>query len=110
MNPVQTKPTALSIFSQGYKHTAKTLMLQHMAMAGGSIWDEELQKFAAYRDLSKHPNTATRQRWTTSVENEFGHLFQGFLETKGLNVLEWITHDEVPQGKTITYPRKTVDI
>mmetsp|Transcript_1703 Transcript_1703/g.3400 ORF Transcript_1703/g.3400 Transcript_1703/m.3400 type:complete len:122 (+) Transcript_1703:409-774(+) len=25
-------------------------------MAGGSIWDEELKKFAAYKELSKHPN------------------------------------------------------
>ena len=60
--PRRRTPTTPSTYSHGYKHAAKALMLQHMAMAGGSIWDEELQKFAAYRDLSKHPNTVTRHR------------------------------------------------
>ena len=86
------------------------MILQHLAMAGGSIWDEELKKFAAYKDLSKHPNPSIRRRWTTSGENEFGRLFQGFLDTKGMDVLDWIRHSEVPVHKTVTYPRYTVNI
>eukprot|EP00532_Pseudo-nitzschia_australis_P003111 CAMPEP_0168188018 /NCGR_PEP_ID=MMETSP0139_2-20121125/15376_1 /TAXON_ID=44445 /ORGANISM="Pseudo-nitzschia australis, Strain 10249 10 AB" /LENGTH=158 /DNA_ID=CAMNT_0008110333 /DNA_START=112 /DNA_END=588 /DNA_ORIENTATION=- len=79
-------------------------------MAGGSIWDEELQKFAAYKGLSKHPNPTIRKRWTTSGENEFGRLFQGFLDTEGMNVLDWISRNDVPHDKTVTYPRYTVNI
>mmetsp|Transcript_20588 Transcript_20588/g.43665 ORF Transcript_20588/g.43665 Transcript_20588/m.43665 type:complete len:274 (-) Transcript_20588:305-1126(-) len=103
--PTRSKPITSSIYCHDYKHAAKALMLQHMGMAGGSIWDEELQKFAAYRDLSKHPNTVMSHRWTTS-----GRSFQGFLETKGMYVLKWINRYEVPKGKTVTYPRYTVDI
>ena len=79
-------------------------------MAGGSIWDEELKKFAAYKDLSRHPNPTIRHRWTTSGENEFGRLFQGFMDTKGMDVLDWIRYSDVPPHKTVTYPRCTVDI
>jgi len=57
-------------------------------MARESIWDKELKKFAAYKDLSKHPNTTIRQRWTISRENEFGRLFQGFNNIEGMDVLD----------------------
>ena len=60
--------------------------------------------------MSKHPNPSIRRRWTTSGENEFGRLFQGFLDTKGMDVLDWIRHSEIPIHKTVTYPRYTVDI
>ena len=52
------KPTVPSVYTHGYQRAAKALMIEHMAMVGGSIWDEELQKFAAYKDLSKYPNPA----------------------------------------------------
>ena len=79
-------------------------------MARGSIWDEELKKFAAYKDLSRHPNPSILHRWTTSGENEFGQLFQGFMDTKGMDVLDWIWYGDVPPHKTVTYPQYTMDI
>ena len=59
-------PTKTASFTKGYKHAAQALILQHLFMARGLIWDEELKKFAAYKDLSKHPNPTIRHRWTTS--------------------------------------------
>ena len=79
-------------------------------VGGGSTWDEELKKFAAYKDLSRHPNATIRHRWTTSGENEFECLFQGFIDIDGMDVLDWIRYDEVSPHKTIAYPRYTVDI
>ena len=79
-------------------------------MARGSTWDEELKKFAAYKDLSRHPNPSISHRWTASGENEFGRLFQGFMDTKGMDVLDWIRYSDIPPHKTVTYLRYTVDI
>eukprot|EP00536_Pseudo-nitzschia_multiseries_P019208 jgi/Psemu1/59513/gm1.59513_g len=45
---------------------------------GGSIWDDDLNKWAAYRDLIKHPKAAIQELWLKSGEDEFDWLFQGF--------------------------------
>ena len=80
------------------------------AMNAGSLWDEELNKFAPYRELIKHPNEKIRNRWLTSGEDEFGRLFQGFEPNgiEGMNVLRWIHKKEIPAHKSVTYPRYTV--
>jgi hypothetical protein len=74
--------------------------------ASGRILDEELNKLASYRDLIKHHNKETQQRWLVSGENEFGRLFQGFKENniEGLNVLNWIQRSAVPNNKKVIYP------
>eukprot|EP00536_Pseudo-nitzschia_multiseries_P011789 jgi/Psemu1/30035/gm1.30035_g len=79
---------------------------------GGSIWDEDLHKWAAYRDLIKHPKTHVQELWLKSGEDEFGHLFQGFQNNhiEGMDVLDWIRRQEVPIHKKVTYPRYTVAI
>ena len=65
---------------------------------------------AAYQDLVKHLDTIVRQRWLTLGKNRFGRLFQGYGTTEGMDVLEWIHRDQVPQNKKVTYPRYTVHI
>ena len=83
--------------------------LQEYAFVGGKIWDEDLKKFAAWKDLANHPNTNIAKRWTRSGVNEFARLFQGYKHIEGLDVLEWIYKHEVPPGQKVTYPRYTVD-
>ena len=74
------------------------------------MWDATLKKMAHYRDLIKHSDAVIKTRWTTSGENKYGRLFQGFEPNniKGMDVLEWIIHKEVPTNKKATYPRYTV--
>ena len=59
---------------------------------------------ASYKDLIKHCNSIIRNRWTRGGEHEFGRLFQGFPPNgiDGLDVLEWITKQQVPYGKRVT--------
>ena len=33
------------------------IKLQEYAFVGGKIWDEDLKKFAAWKDLANHPNS-----------------------------------------------------
>ena len=83
----------------------------HRAMAaGGTVWDEELNKMAHYRDLIIHPNPTVQQRWLQASCNEYGRLFQGYGDVKGMDVLEWIPKHLVPKNKTVTYARYTVAV
>ena len=75
--------------------------LQEYAFVGGKIWDEDLKKFAARKDLANHPNTNIAKRWTRSGVNEFARLFQGYKHIEGLDVLEWIYKYEVPPGQKL---------
>ena len=78
---------------------------RHAFAAGGTIFDEQLNKMAHYRDLVKHPDPIINNRWLSAGENEFGRLFQGFSANniEGMNVLEWIFKHEVPNNKVVTY-------
>eukprot|EP00536_Pseudo-nitzschia_multiseries_P002668 jgi/Psemu1/5986/gm1.5986_g len=69
------------------------LTTPHLACSG-SIWDEEINKWASYRDLEEH---------------EFGRLFQGFEAngTEGMDVLDRIPYCEVLHGEQATYPSCT---
>ena len=80
----------------------------HRAYIAGSIWDATLNKWMPYRDLIRHPEPHTRALWLRSGENEFGRLTEGFKDITGMQVLEWITKEEIPPNKTPTYPRYTV--
>ena len=80
--------TTASPFTRGYKPAATALFLHHFVGAVGTIWDEKLNKMAAYQDLVKHPDPVVRHRWLTSGENEFGCLFQGYGTTEGTDVLD----------------------
>ena len=53
----------------------------HYGLNAGSIWDKELHKWMAYRDLIRHPNPKIRQRWLTAGTNEFARLAQGYEDT-----------------------------
>ena len=75
----------------------------------GSIYDEELHKWMAYRDLIKHPNLKIRKRWEQAGVNEFGRLAQGHGSVDGMDVITFIARHEVPDGKTATYARYVVD-
>jgi len=90
--------------------TPKQSKATNFALNAGSLWDEELGKFAKYRELINHPNEEIRKTWIKSGEDEFGRLFQGFEPNgiKGMNVLQWISRSEVPEHKKVTYPRYTV--
>ena len=71
--------------------------------------DPELQKQAHHRDLIKHPNATTKQRWLAGGENEFGRLCQGFPpdNTEGMDVIEWIFFSQVPKDKQVACARHT---
>ena len=75
----------------------------------GSIWDEELHKWMAYRDLIKHPNPKIRKRWEQAGNNEFARLAQGYGDVEGLNVITFIAKRDLPDGKQVTYARYVVD-
>ena len=75
----------------------------------GSIFDEELYKWMAYRDLIKHPNLKIRQRWEQAGMNEFARLAQGHGESEGINVVTFIAHNDMPMRKKATYARYVVD-
>ena len=75
----------------------------------GSIWDEELHKWMAYKDLIKHPNPKIQERWEQSGMNEFARLAQGHGEVEGMNVVTFIAQEELPGGKKATYARYVVD-
>ena len=64
------------------------IKLQEYAFVGGKIWDEDLRKFAAWKDLANHPNTNIAKRWTRSGVNKFARLFQGYKHIEGLDVLK----------------------
>jgi hypothetical protein len=98
---ISTNTDQPSLFSNGYDKGVQMLeQLQHTNSiniafaAGDAIWDEELNKMAKYRDLINHNNTATKDRWLRSGENEFPRLF-------GMDVLEWIQRRNIPQGKQV---------
>ena len=75
----------------------------------GSIFDDELECWMAYRDLIKHPNPKIRERWNQAGINEFSRLAQGYNGTKGLNVVTFIRARDMPRGKQATYARYVVD-
>ena len=75
----------------------------------GSIWDDELHKWMAYRDLIKHPKPAIRERWRKAGVNEFARLAQGYEDTEGLDVVRFIARRAMPAGKKATYARYVVD-
>ena len=77
-------------------------------LRAGCIWDEELKKWMNLEDLLNHPNPKVRETWEKSSVGEYGNLFQGFMDTKGMDVIEFIHKSEVPANKKVTYPRTVV--
>ena len=75
----------------------------------GSIWDDELHKWMAYRDLIRHPNKKIRDRWNQAGVNEFARLTQGHDGREGLDVITFIPRSEMPSDKQATYARYVVD-
>ena len=75
----------------------------------GSIFDEELNKWMAYRDLVRHPNPKIRERWRKAGVNEFARLAQGHGDVEGLDVVRFINRRAMPAGKKATYARYVVD-
>ena len=63
------------------KSSSNPTPLYSYGLNAGSIYDEELQKWMAYRDLLKHPNPKIRKRWNQAGVNEFARLAQGYGET-----------------------------
>ena len=75
----------------------------------GSIWDDEMGRWMAYRDLINHPNPAIKRRWVQAGINEFARLAQGHGDTEGMDVVEFIDKSSVPRDKQVTYARYVVD-
>ena len=105
--PRHQRTISTSPFTWGYKPAATTLFLYHFAGTSGTIWDETL---AAYWDLVKHPDFIVRQQWLTSGKNAFGHLFQSYGTTEGMDLFNWIHRAQVPHNKKVPYLHYTVDI
>ena len=77
-------------------------------LRAGCIWDESLKKWMNLEDLLWHPNPEIRTIWEKSSQKEYGNLFQGFRDTKGMDVCQFIKKEEVPKHKKVTYPRTVV--
>ena len=77
-------------------------------LRAGCIWDEELKRWMNLENLLNHPNPKIREIWEKSSQMECGNLFQGFMETKGMDVCEFIQKTDVPANKKVTYPRTVV--
>jgi hypothetical protein len=112
--PISRRPTSFNACSSGLNNAVTQIehnwSHQFAFAAGGAIWDDELNKFAKYRDLVNHHNDIIKQRWLRSAENEFARLFQGYNGVEGIDVLEWILRKNIPSDKQVTYPRYVVDI
>ena len=100
---------AINAYSPAPKIKSTLQPLLGTALVGGKIWDEQLNKFASWKDLAHHPDTTISWRWRRSGINEFAHLFQGYKDVEGMDVLDWIYKTEVPNNKKVTYPCYTVD-
>ena len=63
----------------------------------------------SYKELVNHCNKIICNRWTSRVENKFGCIFERLSPNgiDGLDVLEWIKKNQVPNNKMVTYPRYT---
>ena len=78
-----------------------------------SVLDKETGKQLEYRQLINHPRLKTA--WLHAGGNEFGRLFQGMNDTKGIervkgtNTCFWIPKHMVPRDKKVTYPRIVCD-
>lgn len=83
--------------------------LQHLACKTGCIWDGELKKWMDLEALLQHPNPEVRERWQKSSTKEHGSLFQGFGETEGKNVCQWVQKQDVLRGEKVTCPRTAAD-
>jgi len=77
-------------------------------LRAGCIWDEGLKKWMNLENLLSHPNPKVRATWEKSSQKEYGNLFQGYMETKGMDVCEFIQESDVPSNKRVTYPRTVV--
>ena len=87
----------------------RTKPITAYGLNAGSIFDEELNKWMAYRDLIHHPNPTIRQRWERAGINEFARLAQGYEETDGMDVVTFINRRDMPNDKQATYARYVVD-
>ena len=83
------------------------IQLMQSALLAGAIWDPTQEKWLNYRDLIRHPNLQIRNKWLQAGEKEFGRLFQGFKDTEGKHVLEFVHRKDIPKDQKVTYPRYT---
>ena len=107
--PRQPTTFANQITIPGFFPKASGTHTPLQCLNAGSIWDDELHKWMAYRDLIRHPNPVIRERWTQAGVNEFGRLTQGYGGTEGLDVVTFICKIELPSDKQATYARYVVD-
>ena len=61
---------------------------------------QETGKSQEYRHLMKGPD---KQKWTRSVENDIGRLFQGIRDIEGTYICFFIHRHEVTQDSKVTY-------
>ena len=59
-------------------------------------------------DLINHPNQKVRQTWEKSSQKKYGNLFQGYGDTKGMDVCKFLPKSDIPKHKKVTYPRTVV--
>ena len=110
-SPAQFLKPSITSHAKVPKPTQGPLRIQaHLvrALRAGCIWDEEQKKWMNLEDLLNHPNPHVRNIWEKSSQKEYGNLFQGFEDTKGMDVCEFIKKTDIPTNKKVTYPRTVV--
>ena len=73
------------------------------------LWYAEHNNMTSFIDLFHHPNTMICNQWLKLDENEFGQLFQGFGNVKGMDVLQFIVQSEITQVKNVPYPQNILN-
>ena len=73
----------------------------------GAIIYEETGKLTDYRQLIKNENH--RLVWSRSFANELERFLQVIRYVKGTSTMKFISHSQVPKGRTVTYGRIVVD-
>ena len=68
-----------------------------------AVFDETTKKLLEYKQLITHPKY--KKTWTKSAANEFGRLAQGIRDIKGTDTIFFITKNQVPKHKKVSYAR-----
>ena len=98
-----TKPSHqcfLMAADQTAAHISALPLTQHAQWLANAVVDKE-GKVLTYSQLLADP--VLKDIWERGMCKELGRLAQGFEDTEGTNTIKFITKDQVPKGRDITY-------
>ena len=102
MSPFHGQVQVCQLHRNNEVNAFKTTIIR--ALKAGYIWDEQLEKWLVLHDLLDHSDPEVQACWMKSVRKELGSSFQGFKDTKGMDVCKFIPKWQVPKNKKATKP------